>query len=240
MVHQRHGIAILTPGEYERLLSVIDKPSLRLLVQVLLLTGMRYEEVLRLKQFMRPDDYKKYIESVKLNAFESGKATRYSKDKPSADKPVLFIDEEYIWVKSGKKRAKSPERNIPLTEQGREAVKAYLDDDRFGYPTPAGMTLNLTKWAIKAGLSPIHKEQRREQYGANIGTEQRNIYGMSVKVFRRTWENWLLTICPERGFDIMQAQGHDVVTASEHYAGSAFSSHDVEEIRKYVTGWKPN
>lgn len=206
MPHQLHGVRILTPGEYENLLEQIAKPSLRALVQVMLLTGMRYEEVLRLKE--NPEHFSEKDRSV--------------------------------WVRSGKQKAKSPERYVPLTEAGTLAVKEYLDDERTKYPSANMMSVNLSSWAEKAGFSPIMDSQMKELSGANAGKERKNVYGMSVKTFRRTWENWLLTICPERVMDIMKSQGHDVQTSSEHYAGAVFSGEDVERIRAYVQGWKPS
>lgn len=206
MPHQLHGVRILTPAEYENLLNQIAKPSLRSLVQVMLYTGMRYEEIIRLKQ--HPEHFSE------------------------ADRS--------IWVRSGKLKAKSPERYVPLTEAGAQAVKAFLADERTKYPTSAGMSLNLSAWATSAGFSPILADQMKDLSGANVGRERKNIHGMSVKVFRRTWENWLLTICPDRVMDIMKSQGHDIHTSAEHYAGAVFSSSDVDKIRAYVTGWKPS
>src|SRR5665647_762702 len=100
MAHQLHGVRILTPREYEILLDQIQKPSLVKLIQVLMLTGMRYEDVLRLK----------------------GSPEHFSE----ADRS--------IWVRSGKLKAKSPERYIPLTDAGTKAVRAFLDDARATYP----------------------------------------------------------------------------------------------------------
>lgn len=205
MPHQLHGIRILTPAEFEKLIDQITKQSLLLLVRVMLFTGMRFEEIIRLKQ--HPEDFNETSRSV--------------------------------WVQSGKKKAKSPERYVPLTEAGTQAVKGFLEDERATYPSSQGMTQNFTKWANNAYFDPIPERQMTELHGANIGKERRNIYGVSVKMMRRTWENWLLTVYPERVFDIMNAQGHDVSTSSDHYAGAVFSPEDVEQIREYVKGWKP-
>lgn len=251
MVHQLHGVRILTPGEYERLLEQVTKLSLRLLLQVMLFTGMRYEEVLRLKACMRMNEYRPVIEA---DISEKGLKSRFLNEVHFKNEnktitrsfldecelwPVLFIDDNHIWIRSGKHEAKSPERNVSLTPAGIEAVKAFLSDDRLIYPPSNMLGLNLTKWSIAAGFDPLKPEQMTKQHGANTGKEKKNLYGMSVKVFRKTWENWLLTICPERVFDIMQSQGHDVSTSSKHYAGSVFSQEDVSKIREYVTGWKP-
>ena len=47
----KNKVRVLTTTEYEALLSVITKPSLKKLVEVMLLTGMRYAEILRLKKY---------------------------------------------------------------------------------------------------------------------------------------------------------------------------------------------
>jgi integrase len=205
MAHQLHGVRILTPREYEALLSQIHKSSLVKLVRVLMLTGMRYEEVLKLKA--NPDHFSEAERSV--------------------------------WVRSGKLKAKSPERYVPLTEAGTLAVKAFLADKRTIYPAASVMSKNLTSWAAKAELTPILAGQMKDLSGANVGKERKNVYGMSVKVFRRSWENWLLMIYPDRTMDIMKAQGHDVLSSSNHYAGAVFSANDVERIRAYVADWNP-
>lgn len=239
MAHQLHGVRVLTPAEYENLIEQITKPSLKLLVAVLLLTGMRYEEVLRLKQFMRPDEYNAAVDEAKKN-LKPGQKSRFDASSDDHDKPVLFIDDNHIWIRSGKKKAKSPERNVPLTDAGKKAVREFIEDDRFIYPSANNLSVNLTQWAVSAGFEPLNEHQIRDMAGMNRDKIRKNVYGMSVKSFRKTWENWLLTICPERVFDIMKSQGHDVQTSSEHYAGAVFSGEDIEKIRAYVQGWKPS
>lgn len=206
MAHQLHGVRILTPREYESLLNQIHKSSLVKLVRVLMLTGMRYEEVRKLKE--NPDQFNEVDRSV--------------------------------WVRSGKLKAKSPERYVPLTEAGTLAMKAFLSDKRTKYPPASVMSINLTSWAAKAGLTPILEGQMKDLSGANVGKKRKNVYGMSVKTFRCSWENWLLMIYPGRIMDIMKAQGHDVTTSSNNYAGAVFTANDVERIRAYVADWQPS
>lgn len=200
------GVRILTPEEYERLEDQITKPSLVKLVRVLLLTGMRYEEVLALK--VNPDHY-------------------LQKDRS-------------IWVRSGKLKASSPERYIPLTELGVRAVEEFLADKRISYPPTNIMMINLTKWAEKTGFAPLLFDQIHPLTGANAGKVRKNVFGLSVKTFRKSWENWLMTIYPDRTLGILKAQGHNATTALDHYSGCVFSNEDVSQIRAYVSGWKPS
>lgn len=205
-MHQLHGVRILTPREYERLVDQIEKDSLIRLVRVLMLTGARYEEIMRLKSC-----------------------------------PECFNESDRsVWIRSGKQKARSPERYIPLTAAGVDAVRVFLDDPRMKYPGPTAMGINLRVWCEKAGFEPLPECQQREVSLRNIGKVRRNVWGASVKMFRRSWENWLLTAYPDRHMDIMKAQGHDATTSAIHYAGAVFSADDVEQIRKYVYGWKPS
>lgn len=136
-------------------------------------------------------------------------------------------------------KASSPERYVPLTKDGAKVVEKFLADERETYPPANIMMVNLTKWAEKAGLDPLLSDQVHPLSGANTGKERKNVYGVSVKTFRKSWENWLMTIYPDRTLDILKAQGHNADTALQHYSGCVFSSDDVNQIRGYVAGWKP-
>lgn len=204
MVMQVKGVRIFTPGEYEKLEDQVSKPSLRKLIGVMLLTGMRYEEVLSLKK--TPENFMK--------------------------------NDSCIWVRSGKKKVVSHERYVPLTPRGIETTMAFLEDEREVYPPANVIMLNLVSWSEKAGLEPLPEDQMRDMAGANTGRERKNVYGISVKSFRKTWENWLIDSYPERVLQILKAQGHNAATALEHYAGANFSSSDLEAIRAYTSGWK--
>lgn len=200
----KNGVRVLTPGDYELLLSVISKDSLKKLVWVLLLTGMRYQEVLRLK-----------------------------------DEPGMFDPErKTIKVKSGKKEASERERYVHLTPDGVRAVSDFLNDTRVTYPDASNLTHNLMSWAVMADLKPA-KELTGRIYtaGKNEGRDRKNIWGLSVKSFRKAWESWLTVTYQDRIDLITLSQGHLTSTSLKHYLGISFSDQEKDQIRSYTAGW---
>jgi integrase len=204
----KNKVRVLTPAEYEDLLQVITKDSLKKLVRVLMLTGMRYQEVLRLKNNC---------------------------------KGCFQPDRKVIHFKSGKKGAVHSERYIHLTPQGVTAVQAFLDDERATYPTTQGMTINLQRWAEQAGLTPSPElEGMTYDKGANAGDERLNVWGMSVKSFRKSWESWLAVSFPQQLELIALSQGHLTGTSMAHYLAVPFSPAEKEQIKGYTAGWMDN
>lgn len=223
----KNGVRILTPDEYEKIISVITKLSLRLLVQVMLFTGMRYQEILRLK------------------------------NSPEWFSPGRKI----ITVTSGKKTASENERYVHLTDAGVQAVQMFLADTRTKYPSASGMTHNLISWGTMAGISSsgkltgqVYHQERYEDVidketkqktgevklvtaGKNEGTERKNIYGLSVKSFRKSWESWLAVTHQDKLELIVLSQGHLTTTSLKHYLAVPFSPDEIEHIRKYTDGW---
>lgn len=59
-MYEKNGVAILTPGEYDGLRSAV-KPEFKILLDVLLFTGMRYEEIKKLQKHQEWYDTKKKI-----------------------------------------------------------------------------------------------------------------------------------------------------------------------------------
>jgi len=198
------GVRILTPAEYQSLDRVVAKPSLKVLLRALLFTGMRYQELIRLKQ------------------------------NPSGFHP----DKGYILVKSGKREAVYSERYVHLTPAGVQAVKDFLADERMDYPSSAVMTKNLCAWARAAHLEAAPElEGGKISQGANAGLNRQNVWGMSVKSFRKSWESWLAVSFPDRLEMVMLSQGHQTATSIKHYLGVPFSQDEREEIRTMTAGW---
>lgn len=212
----KSGVRVLSPAEYRALEGQIQKTSLRLLVRALLFSGMRYQELLRLKK-----------------------------------EPSLFdLERKTIRVKSGKARACQKERYVSLTSEGVEAVRAFLEDERETYPSAAGMGLNLQAWAKAAKLEAapdmegaVYHQERTDKTGAvktagaNEGRERRNVWGLSVKSFRKSWESWLTVTYDDRLPLISLSQGHETETAMRHYWGLPFTSEEKQDIKSMVEGW---
>jgi integrase len=200
----KSGVRVLSPAEFRALESQIQKTSLRLLVRALLYTGMRYQELLRLKK----------------------------------DPSLFDLERKTIRVKSGKARACQKERYVRLTPEGVEAVRAFLADERETYPSAAGMMLNLQAWAKAANLEAADDmEGAVYQAGANEGMERRNVWGLSVKTFRKSWESWLTVTYEDRLPLISLSQGHETETAMRHYWALPFTADEKQDIRVMVEGW---
>lgn len=197
------GVRILTPKEYFALESQITKPSLKKLVRVLLFTGMRYQEVLRLK------------------------------DNPTGFDPVRKV----IKVRSGKKASMYTERFVRLTVDGVNAVHDFLDDDRKDYPSSSVLMMNFVAWGRRAYLTPAPELEGEIESGANAGYKRNNVYGLSVKTFRKTWESWLAASFPDIIEWICLSQGHTSRTSMVHYLGVPFTPEERSHIHKYTYGW---
>jgi len=199
------GVRVLTPAEYRSLEAQITKPSIKKLVRALLLSGMRYAEILRLKG--SPHD------------FDPERRT--------------------IYVKAGKTRTSKRERYVHLNDAGVQAIGEYLADERTAYPSSTVMGLNLQAWAKAAALSAAPTlEGAIIEAGANAGDERNNVWGLSVKSFRKSWESWLVATCPEKMALIALSQGHETETGMAHYMGISFTQAERAEIREMVQGWE--
>ena len=200
----KNKVRVLTPKEYEALLGVITKDSLKKLVEVMLLTGMRYVEILRLKKY------------------------------PGCFDPVRKV----IHFKSGKAASVQTERYIHLTPAGVVAVQAFIEDERKAFPRTQTMTLNLMRWSALAGLE-ASPELTGEVYTTkpNMGRVRKNTGGMSVKVFRKSWESWLAVSYPDMLELIGLSQGHLTGTALAHYLAVPFSEEEKAQILPYTAGW---
>lgn len=107
------------------------------------------------------------------------------------------------------------ERSVRLNPMGRVIVSYFLDSKR-GLPSWQSWTMNLKRWAKRAGLS-----------------EQ----AISCKCTRKTWESWLVLAYPERVVEITLSQGHTLVTSIQHYINLPFTEVDKFEIKDFVQGW---
>ena len=59
-----------------------------------------------------------------------------------------------------------------------------------------------------------------------------------MKMFRKTYESWLISSYPERKEEVFLSQGHNSLTALRHYVNLPFTESDRMEMKEYVDGWK--
>jgi len=120
-----------------------------------------------------------------------------------------------IQMISFKHRAKHPERFIRLNPQGQRAITYFLRSDK-NLPVYVGWQKNLKRWCELADIDPT---------------------GIGVKVTRKTWESWLVTMYPKQLEYIFLSQGHDAMTALKFYLMLPFTKEDVEDMKFYTEGW---
>jgi len=142
--------------------------------------------------------------------------------------PEIFDEERRLLViKSGKAKASQKSRNVILSDKGVEAVRAFLQAPKMPASSSAWQT-NLIRWSKIAGLSPL--PDRPGEGG--------NVYGITVRTSRKTWESWLLTAYEEKAVKIALSQGHTESTALGHYLNLSFTDQERESIVEEVRGWR--
>ncbi|MCL5440163.1 MAG: site-specific integrase [Candidatus Thermoplasmatota archaeon] len=63
-------------------------------------------------------------------------------------------------------------------------------------------------------------------------------YGINMKMFRKTYESWLISSCPNKKEEIFLSQGHDSLTALRHYVNLPFTEADKIDMKEWVEGWR--
>jgi len=142
--------------------------------------------------------------------------------------PEIFDEERRLLViKSGKAKASQKSRNVILSDNGMEAVRAFLQAPKMPASSSAWQT-NLIRWSKIAGLSPL--PGRSEEGG--------NIFGITVRTSRKSLESWLLTAYPDRAAWIALSQGHTETTALGHYLNVSFTDQERNDILEETRGWR--
>ncbi|AIY90046.1 hypothetical protein [Geoglobus acetivorans] len=171
---------ILRPIEYELLKQGARKKENQLNLDVLLLTGLRYEEARRLQQ--NPE----------------------------------WFDGNFIRIPEMKvtRQRRQRQRWVRLSLIGKTILPFFFDSRPL--PDPHVWKENLVRWAERANLDPS---------------------GLGAKTTRKTWESWLVFCYPHRQIEIIQSQGHGLLTAIEHYINMPFTEDDRRMMEKYLHGW---
>ena len=107
------------------------------------------------------------------------------------------------------------ERWIRLSSIGKTIIPYFLKNKR-RLPSVQSWDENLIRWAKRAGLNPV---------------------GLSARSLRKTYESWLVFYYPQVVSMIFLSQGHQTLTALEHYINLPFTEEDKKNIKKWVDGW---
>ncbi|PYB68567.1 integrase [Thermoplasma sp. Kam2015] len=127
-----------------------------------------------------------------------------------------FIHLPRIAIK--KKKATINQRWIHLSSRGRaliENIHQILGEADL--PTETSLRDYMHRKALIAGIDP---------------------YGLNMKMFRKTWESWLIASYPDRKEEIFLSQGHTSLTALQHYVNLPFTEEDRLKMKEWVEGWR--
>lgn len=137
-------IRILTPGEYDRIIDVIDKDYLRTLFNVCFFTGMRYIEVQRLHQ--HPEYWKRDRQVIYLDREAQRKVKRTTPERWVPIPPQLQGEIAYFF-----RNKTPPSRKVWGEDLKRWAIAAEIGAEGI---VPKMTRATIETWMYIAGLPP--------------------------------------------------------------------------------------
>ena len=117
-----------------------------------------------------------------------------------------------------KKKATINQRWVHLSSRGRavvENVHQILDGAKI--PSESAISRYMKRCALQGGIDGN---------------------GMNMKMFRKTWESWLIASYPDRKEEVFLSQGHTSLTALQHYVNLPFTEEDKLKMREWTEGWR--
>jgi integrase len=117
-----------------------------------------------------------------------------------------------------KKKATINQRWVHLSSRGRavvENVHQILNGTKI--PSESAISRYMKRCALKGGIDGN---------------------GMNMKMFRKTWESWLIASYPDRKEEVFLSQGHTSLTALQHYVNLPFTEEDKLKMREWTEGWR--
>ncbi|MHB1439988.1 MAG: site-specific integrase [Cuniculiplasma sp.] len=176
-------------------------------------------------RILRPDEYMKLRAVAKPSyrtLFDAALLTgmRIVELKMFLDHPEWF-DGTFIHlprVAIKKQKATVTQRWVHLSIKGRTIIESlHRSINVSNIPTEQGLIQYLKECAKRSGIGS---------------------HGINMKMFRKTYESWLICSYPERKEEIFLSQGHNSLTALRHYVNLPFTEIDREGMKEFVDGWK--
>ena len=201
------GTRILTPGEVDRLMEVMERPSDRVIFDALLFSGLRYAELSQV--YEDPSRFDPDRKLVKVDNRKAKAAVR------SGDSRIVY-----------------------LSDLGVSAVRSFIDLNK--KPSRYDLWLNnLKRWCHLAGLNPHGGRENGTTKEQMVQETVPNVWDISVKSTRKTWECWLFCAFPDRADLIADSMGHSVEVSRKHYRKwfGAFTAEERALICEYTAGW---
>ena len=151
-----------------------------------------------------------------------------------------------------------PERKVVKVDNRKPLAKKRAGDYRLVYLSSMGVSAvrdfiqlnkrpvrydrwldNLKRWCHVAGLKP-HRDMVDVTTKEQMGQETvPNVWDISVKSTRKTWECWLFCSFPDRAETIADSMGHTLEVSKKHYRKwfGAFTAEERAKIMEYTAGW---
>jgi len=117
-----------------------------------------------------------------------------------------------------KKKATINQRWVHLSSRGRAVVEnVYQILDGTKIPSESAISRYMKRCALRGGIDEE---------------------GLNMKMFRKTWESWLIASYPDRKEEVFLSQGHTSLTALQHYVNLPFTEEDKLKMREWTEGWR--
>ena len=117
-----------------------------------------------------------------------------------------------------KKKATINQRWVHLSSRGRAVVEnVYQILDGAKIPSESAISRYMKRCALRGGIDEE---------------------GLNMKMFRKTWESWLIASYPDRKEEVFLSQGHTSLTALQHYVNLPFTEEDKLKMREWTEGWR--
>jgi len=169
----------------------------------------RPKEFQALFNAIRKNEHKQMMEALLYTGMRFTEA-RWLQKNPKA------FDGNSILISSTKKKARHKERFIRLNDNGKRAVRYFIDMKK-RLPTNQTWDENLLRWAKYAKLDSE---------------------GICAKSTRKTWEAWLMCqYGKEHQIEVFLSIGHTKETALEYYLMLPFDDQEKIQMKYYTDGW---
>ncbi|WP_229657489.1 site-specific integrase [Thermogymnomonas acidicola] len=117
-----------------------------------------------------------------------------------------------------KRKATINQRWVHLSARGRALIEnIHQILGTWELPSESALRRYLIRCARRAGVDPR---------------------GLNMKMFRKTWESWLIASYPDRKEEVFLSQGHTSLTALQHYVNLPFTDEDRMKMKEWVEGWR--
>ena len=208
----------------------VSKGTVQIWLQALLVTGMRFHELTILHS------HPELLQDDGTLLLEKNKFYDVGKKKQSMSERIVYLSDKGLDIVQDF-------FNVPLLNSNTIEAYHYLDNvlsatgKKLGYPERS-ITYKENR---TIGMYEIEKNGKRQMTKETAKVERTiTTNGLSVRVFRKTWNSWLVNYFKDNNHSLTIAEmsmGHTDETALKHYLSLQFDQEDMNDIEKVVRGF---